>query len=65
VMELRYALLLLAAALAGCTAENAYEGLKTREAVTHPLPDSPPRSGPPPYHDYEAERKKLLDGRQK
>jgi hypothetical protein len=63
VKELRYALLLLAAALAGCTAENAYEGLKTREAVTHPLPDSPPRSGPPPYHDYEAERKKLLEGK--
>ena len=60
--ELRYALLVLAAALASCTAENAYEGLKTREAVTQPLPDSPPRSGPPPYRDYEAERKKLLDG---
>jgi hypothetical protein len=63
VKELRCALLLLAAALAGCTAENAYEGLKTREAVTHPLPDSPPRSGLPPYHDYEAERKKLLEGK--
>jgi hypothetical protein len=55
----------LTATPGGCAVAPYYEGARTHEALRNPQPDSTPRPGLPPYHDYEAERKKLLDGRQK
>ena len=56
-------LLLLACALSGCAPANVYEGLKTRETARNPTPDPVPASQLPPYDQYDAERKKLLDSR--
>lgn len=53
----------LAGALSSCTSErvheNVYEGLKTRERIVEPIPETNPPEKLPPYSEYEAERKKL------
>ncbi|MHB8921761.1 MAG: hypothetical protein ACYC3N_12165 [Halothiobacillus sp.] len=56
--------------LAGCANSeryygNVYEGLKTREAIVHPLAEQKPAEKSMSYQEYEAERKKLLEGNDK
>ena len=53
--------LLLTATLVACATENLYEGFRAREAMRDPRAPYGAASGLPSYHDYEAERNKLLD----
>jgi hypothetical protein len=54
--------------LAGCANSeryysNVYEGLKAREAIVHPSAEPRPAQRSMSYQEYEAERKKLLEGK--
>lgn len=40
---------------------NIYEGLRTKEAIVHPLAGQQPAQKPMSYQAYAAERKKLLE----
>jgi hypothetical protein len=56
--------------LAGCANSeryygNIYEGLKAREAIVHPSIEQKPAEKSMSYQEYEAERKKLLEGNDK
>lgn len=56
--------------LAGCASQerlygNVYEGLKTRETLVHPSVAAKPPKKSMSYQEYEAERKKLLEGNNK
>jgi outer membrane lipoprotein SlyB len=41
--------------------DNVYEGLKTREAMVHPSVEPISAEKPLSYHEYKAERNKLLE----
>lgn len=56
--------------LAGCASServygNIYEGLKTREQIVHPSVEQKPPEKSMSYQEYDAERKKLLEGTDK
>jgi hypothetical protein len=55
--------------LAGCTSESVYgnifEGLKTRETIVHPSAEQKPAEKSMTYQEYQAERKKLLENKDK
>ena len=58
------------AVLAGCASServygNIYEGLKTREAIVHPPVEQKPAEKSMSYQEYESERKKLLESKDK
>jgi hypothetical protein len=52
--------------VAGCASkervyDNIYEGLKARDAIIHPSVEHKLPEKSSSYHEYEAERKKLLE----
>jgi hypothetical protein len=55
--------------LAGCTSDSVYgnifQGLKTRETIVHPSAEQIPTEKSMSYQEYEAERKKLLENKDK
>lgn len=61
------ALCALPGLLAGCANServygNIYEGLRTREAIVRPSAAQKPTEKSMSYQEYEAERKRLLEG---
>lgn len=56
--------------ISGCASSeriygNIYEGLKTRETIIRPPMEQKPIEKSMPYQEYETERKKLMENRDK